>query len=60
MSGKVRKGNRSPPFLKIKLQRGTWMAQSVKHLTLGFGSVDDLRVVGWSLVWGSVLSGESA
>jgi len=25
---------------------GVWVAQSVKHLTLGFGSGHDLRVVG--------------
>ena len=25
--------------------KGTWMAQLVKHLTLGFGSGQDLRVV---------------
>ena len=36
------------------------MAQSVRHPTLGFGSGHDLRVVGWSPGWGSVLSGESA
>jgi len=32
--------------------------QSFKHLTLGFGSGHDLRVVGSSLASGSVLSGE--
>ena len=31
------------------------MAKLVKHLTLGFGSGHDLRVMGWSPVSGSVL-----
>ena len=31
----------------------------VKHLTLGFGSANDLRVVGLSPALGSTLSGES-
>ena len=33
---------------------GTWVAQSVKCLTLGFGSGHDLRVVGSSSTLGSV------
>ena len=40
--------------------RGTWVARSVKHLTLGFGSGHDLRVMGSSSMLGFVLSGESA
>ena len=36
------------------------MAQSVKHPNLGFGSGHDLRVLGLSPVWGSVLSAELA
>ena len=36
------------------------MAQLVKYLTLDFSSGHDLRVVGLSLEWGSVLSTESA
>jgi len=39
---------------------GTWVAQSVNHLTLDFGSGRDLRVMGLSPTLGSVLSGESA
>jgi len=40
--------------------RGTWVAQSVKRPTLGFGSGRDLRVVRWSPASGSALSRESA
>ena len=36
------------------------MAQSVKCLTLGFGSCQDLKVVRLSLALGSVLGRESA
>ena len=36
------------------------MAQSVEHLTLGFGSGHDLRVVGSSPELGSALSAGSA
>ena len=36
---------------------GVWEAQSVKHLICGFSSGHDLRVVGSSPEWGSVLSG---
>ena len=36
------------------------MARTVKHLTLGFGSGHDLRVVGSSHTLGSALSVESA
>ena len=39
--------------LKAELARGAWVA-------LGFRSGPDLRVVGWSPVLGSALSGESA
>ena len=54
-------------FIKEKWQqqqqqpplRGTWVAQSVTHLTLGLGSGRDLRVLRWSPTSGSVLSGES-
>ena len=31
-------------YLKIKSFRDTWVAQLVKHLTLGFGSGHDLMV----------------
>ena len=37
-----------------------WVAQSVQCLTLGLGSDCGLRVMRWSHVWGSILSGESA
>jgi len=36
------------------------VAQSVGHRTLGFGPGHDLRGMRASLVWGSVLGGESA
>ena len=32
--------------LKYYLNRGAWVAQLVKHSTLDFGSVHDLRVMG--------------
>ena len=41
-------------------KRGTWMVQSVQHLTLDFSSGRDLKVVGSSLMSGSELSVESA
>ena len=31
-------------ILKVYICRGTWVAQSVKHLTLGFSSGHDLTV----------------
>ena len=40
--------------------RAAWVVQSVKCLTLDFGSGHDLRVVRWSPASGSMLSGESA
>ena len=36
------------------------MVQLVEHLTIGFGSGHDLRVLGWSPRSGSMLGGESA
>ena len=39
---------------------GTWVALSVKHSTLVFGSGHDLRVVRLSLVLNSVLGVEPA
>ena len=38
--------------------RGHWVAQSVKHLTLDFGSGHDLRILGSSGESGSPLSME--
>jgi len=59
--GKARvKTDHSSNYYKNPGERGAWLAQSVKRLTLGFGSGHDLRVVGLSLTMGSVLSGESA
>ena len=46
--------------LKGNRNMGTWVAQSVKHLTLDFGSGRDLRVLGWSPALGSRLSRESS
>ena len=46
-------------FLKMRELRGTWVAQSVEHLTLDFGSGHDPRVVGFlglSSASGSMLS----
>ena len=38
-------------FIKVLIkkiaERGTWVAQSVKHLTLGFSSGNDLTVCGF-------------
>ena len=45
---------------KKSLIWGIWVAQSVEHLTLGFGSGDDLIGVKSSPAWGSMLSVESA
>ena len=39
---------------------GAWVAQSVEHLTLDFGSGCDPRVVGSSPALGTVLSMEPA
>lgn len=39
---------------------GAWVAQLVEHLTLGFRSSHDLRVVRQSPELGSVLNKESA
>ena len=33
-----------PPRIKNRITRGAWVAQWVKHLTLGFGSGHDLMV----------------
>ena len=44
----------------IENLRGTWVAQSVKRLTLDFGSDNDLGVLGPSPMWGSMLNAESA
>jgi len=49
-------------FPKITFEiyfRGTWVAQLVKHLTLGFGSGHDLSVMRLRHLMGSVLSAES-
>ena len=43
-----------------KQTRGTWVAQSVKRLTLDFGLGHDLTVVRSNLVLGSVLGMEPA
>ena len=43
-----------------KRHRGTWVAQSVKHLTLDFGSGHGLRVMRWNPMSGSKLGTESA
>ena len=47
------------PF-KSSTVRGAWVATVGEHLTLGFGSGRDLRVVKLSTMSGSVLSVESA
>ena len=39
---------------------GTWVAHSIKHLALDFGSGHDLRVMGLSTALGSTLGMESA
>ena len=47
-------------LLKRMTGRGSWVAQLVECLTLGFGSGRDRVVVGWSRGSGSALSEESA
>ena len=47
-------------LLEVQSSKGVWVVQSVKHLTLGFSSGRDLRVVRSSPESGSVLSAESA
>ena len=47
-------------FLKNSPSWGTWLAQSVKHPTLDFGSGHDLRVMGLSPKLGSMLGKEPA
>ena len=47
-------------LLKDVLFWGSWVAQSVKHLTLDFGSAHDLRVVRLSPGLGSMLGVEPA
>ena len=59
ISGGTRGSPCSTVLTKSKF-RGAWMAQSVKHPMIGFGSGRDLRVMGSSLTLGSVLSTESA
>ena len=49
-----------PQPFKTCMSGGTWVAQLVERLTLGFDSGHDPRVVGWSLKSGSVLSVEPA
>ena len=44
--------------LQIKLHWGTWVAQSVKRPTLGFGSGCDLRGRETELALGSVLGAQ--
>ena len=43
-----------------KVEEDAWVVHSVKCLTLGFSSGQDLRVVRWSPTSGSVLSWKSA
>ena len=61
-SGKQVKGEELRYMLEHHLNawplRGTWAAQSVKHLA--FSSGHDPRVLGWGLTSGSLLSRESA
>ena len=38
-------------LFEIRKQRGTWVAQSVKRLTLDFGSGHDLRILDGGLHW---------
>ena len=45
--------------IKLLYNGGSWVAQLVKHLALGFGSSHDLRVVGLNPALDSTLSGES-
>ena len=47
-------------FKKMKHeQQGAWVVQSIKYLTLGFGSGHDLMVLGLSPALGSMISMES-
>ena len=46
------------PQSEVAVFRGTWVTQSDKHPTLGFGSGHDLRVVRSSLTSGSALGVE--
>ena len=39
---------------------GAWVVESVLHLTLGFSSGHDLRVMGWGPESDSMLSGKLA
>ena len=52
--------NSYPSLLESPTKRGTGMAQSVKHLTLDFGSGQDLMVMRLSPMSDSVLGMESA
>ena len=45
-----------PHLSDLKNHQGTWMAQSVEHLTLDFSSVHDTRLVGPRPTSGSSLS----
>ena len=45
---------------KNKILRGAWVTQLVKHLTRDFGLGHDLRIVGSSPIFYSVLCGEFA
>ena len=58
----VQRGGSLEPENKTKPdpEQGTWGAQEMKPLTLGFSSGHDLRVLGSSHVSDSVLSEESA
>ena len=51
---------RTDPTTKDYLPRDVWVAQSVEHLTLDFGSGHDPRIVVSSSKWGSVLSMDPA
>ena len=53
------KANEITPY-KMNDLRGTWVAQSVEHLTLDLGSGHDPRVVGSSPTLGSTLTVEPA
>ena len=52
----VREHSVCSQYLKIYPFQGAWEAQSVKHLTLDFGSDHDLKVMRLSPVWGFTLS----
>ena len=47
-------------FIKMLIFWGTWVAQSLKPLTLHFSSGHDLGIMGWSPSLGSMLCVESA